>query len=98
MNEIVEDIKWANEQNKTQAQNAGYTNEDIRNAEYTKVNGLEVEKYQRHLEKIGMTDEQMHEKAYGNVEIQGAVASSVTKERKRKKVYFRFQKSIKSWK
>lgn len=92
MNEIVEDIKWANEQNKTQAQNAGYTNEDIRNAEYTKVNGLEVEKYQRHLEKIGMTDEQMHEKAYGNVEIQGAVASSVTKEKEKKKGIFSFSK------
>lgn len=95
MNEIVEDIKWANEQNKTQAQNAGYTNEDIRNAEYTKVNGLEVEKYQRHLEKIGMTDEQMHEKAYGNVEIQGAVASSVTKEKEKKKGIFSFSKKHK---
>lgn len=95
MNEIVEDIRWANELNKTQAQNAGYTNEEIRNAEYTKVNGLEEEKYQRHLEKIGMTDQQMHEKAYGNVEIQGAVASSVTKEKEKKKGIFSFSKKRK---
>ena len=98
MNEIIEDIKWANEQNKTQAQNAGYTNEDIRNAEYTKVNGLEVEKYQRHLKKIGMTDEQMHEKAYGNVEIQGAIASSSTKEKEKKKGMFSFSKRRKETK
>ncbi len=95
MNEIVEDIKSANEMNKMQAQNAGYTSDEIRNAEYTKVNGLEVEKYQRHLDRIGMTDEQIHDYAYGNVETQGAVASSASKEKEKKKGFFSFSKKKK---
>lgn len=95
MNNIVSQIQEATDINKMQAQNAGYTNDEIRNAEYTKVNGYEIEKYQRHLKKIGMTDEQVHNKSYESAEIQGAVASSVTKEKEKKKGLLSFSKKKK---
>ncbi len=95
MNEILDEIGAAKDLNVQQAKNAGFTKDDIENAEYTKVSGLEVERYQRHLDKIGMTDEQIHEKAYGNVETQGAVASSTTKEKEKKKGMHLFSKKNK---
>lgn len=87
MDHIVELIDTGKEINMAYARNAGYTEDDLKDAEYTKVNGLEVEKYRRHLEKIGMTDEQMHNKAYGSAEIPTVTASSETKKKKSKGIF-----------
>ena len=87
MNKIVGDIQDANEINKMAARNAGYSESDIENAEYTKVNGLEVEKYQRYLERTGMTDAQVHNKAYGENELPKVVASSESKKSGLKQIF-----------
>jgi len=87
MNGIVSEIRVANEINQMAAKNAGYSEDELRNAEYTKVSGLEVEKYQRHLEKIGMTDEQIHNKAFGGEEARTVIASSETKKKKNKGLF-----------
>lgn len=87
MEHIVELIDTGKEINMAYARNAGYSEDDLKDAEYTKVNGLEVEKYRRHLEKRGMTDEQMREKAYGSVELPTVTASSETKKKKSKGIF-----------
>lgn len=91
MNDIVSEIRVANEINQNAAKNAGYSEDELRNAEYTKVSGLEVEKYERYLKKIGMTDEQMHNKAFGEEEARTVIASSETK-KKKVKGFFTFSK------
>lgn len=93
MNDIVEMIDTAKDINLTAARNAGYTEEDLKNTEYNKPNGLEVEKYRRYLEKRGLSDEDMHNRAYGELEGVSAVSSVSTKEKLKKTIRHRFMKS-----
>lgn len=87
MEHIVDLIETAKDTNLMAAKNAGYTQEDLSSAEYGKPNGLEVEKYRKHLEKIGMTDEQIHNKAFVENELPTVVASSDSKKKGIKKLF-----------
>lgn len=87
MEHIVDLIETAKDTNLMTAKNAGYSQEDLKSAEYNKPNGMEVDKYRRHLEKIGITDEQMHNKAFAENELPTVVASSDSKKKGIKKLF-----------
>ena len=87
MEKIVGQIQDSKEINVAQAHNKGYSVDELKETEYTKPNGLEVEKYRKHLEKIGKTDEQMHARKIEDAEIPTVVASSETKNKKKKGIF-----------
>lgn len=97
MEHIVGLIENGKELNISAARNAGYTEDDVRNAEYTKPNGLEIEKYKHHLEKIGLTDDEVHNRAWGETTNSGLIATASVKEKeKTKKVHLFSKKKDKS--
>lgn len=59
---VLDEVKKGKDVLIKDAKKKGITEQDIKDAEYSKPNGLEVERYKRHLKRRGVTDEQVHDK------------------------------------
>lgn len=66
MNYMLDSVAKAENEVVVDAKRNGVTKNDVCNAQYRKPNGYEVEKYKRHLEKRGITDEEVHDKKFDN--------------------------------
>ena len=87
MERIVKEVENSKEINVAQARSRGYSTEELLDAEYTKPNGLEIEKYAKHLEKRGLTDEQMRNKKFGEVDLPTVTASTETRKKKNNGIF-----------
>ncbi|MBP5723250.1 MAG: hypothetical protein J6X18_06730 [Bacteroidales bacterium] len=62
MEHVLNEVEKGKDVLMMDAKRKGITEQDMRDAEYSKPNWLEVERYKRHLKRRGLTDEQVRDK------------------------------------